>query len=130
MTARFNHTIVNSRDNEQSAQFFSEIFGLPRGRTWGPFTEVVADNDVTVAFINAGDHDIAPQHYAFIISEEEFDTVLGRVRERGLDYWADPHKQQPNDINHDDGGRAFYFDDIDGHLLEVMTVPYGGGTSP
>jgi catechol 2,3-dioxygenase-like lactoylglutathione lyase family enzyme len=65
------------------------------------------------------------QHYAFLISEGEFDQIFGRIRERGLEYWADPHKEQPGTINHYFGGRGVYFEDPDGHLLEIITRPYG-----
>lgn len=70
---------------------------------------------------------IRPQHYAFLISEADFDTVFGRIKDRGLDYWADPRGGRPGEINHNDGGRGVYFRDPDGHYLEMITRPYGGG---
>ena len=73
------------------------------------------------------DGEITTQHYAFLVSESEFDAIFGRVRARGLDYWADPAQSRQGEINHHDDGRGFYFEDPDGHLLEIITRPYGSG---
>lgn len=85
------------------------------------------DNDVSLDFLES-EGDIASQHYAFLISEQDFDAVLRRIRERELDHWADPMRQQPKQINHNDGGRGVYFVGPDGHFLEVITRPYGSGS--
>ncbi len=74
---------------------------------------------------HAIDGKVASQHYAFLVSEAEFDQVLGRIRGRDLTHWADPAQQRPGEINHNDGGRGVYFEDHDGHLLEIITRPYG-----
>jgi catechol 2,3-dioxygenase-like lactoylglutathione lyase family enzyme len=123
-----NHTIVNARDKEVSARFLSEVMGLAPPVPWGPFLGVETGNGVALDFIDAGDDDFSVQHYAFLVSEEEFDQIFGRVLERGLDHWADPHQQHPGEINHNDGGRGVYFPDPDGHLLEIITRPYGSGS--
>ena len=70
---------------------------------------------------------IAMQHYAFLIDEPDFDAVLGRIEARRLEHWADPARRRADQINHNDGGRGVYFPDPDGHLLEVITRPYGSG---
>jgi catechol 2,3-dioxygenase-like lactoylglutathione lyase family enzyme len=75
----------------------------------------------------AREGDITSQHYAFLISEPDFDAVLERIRGRGLDHWADPARRRPGQINRNDGGRGVYFSDPDGHFLEVITRPYGSG---
>ena len=126
MTVQLNHTIVSTRDKERSATFLAEILGLPAPTPFGPFLGVEAENGVTLDFMDTDD-DITPQHYAFLISEAEFDEIFGRIRERGLPYWADPGRTRPNRINHGDGGRGVYFQDPDGHLLEIITRPYGSG---
>jgi catechol 2,3-dioxygenase-like lactoylglutathione lyase family enzyme len=87
---------------------------------------VQVDNDVTLDFIDSS-YDIAAQHYAFLVGETEFDQIFGRIRERRLRYWADPFEQQPDEINTRDGGRGVYFRDPSGHLLEILTRPYGSG---
>jgi len=87
---------------------------------------VTTNNGVNVDFMNA-DGEIVPQHYAFLVDEKEFDEIFGRVRERSLPYWADPAQTQAGEINQHDGGRGFYFEDPDGHFLEVITRPYGSG---
>ncbi len=85
------------------------------------------DNGISLDFHEV-DGDIAGQHYAFLIGEDDFDAIFGRIVERGLDYWADPMMSQPGTINHHDGGRGVYFPDPDGHLLEIITRPYGSGS--
>jgi catechol 2,3-dioxygenase-like lactoylglutathione lyase family enzyme len=79
---------------------------------------------VSLDFHDTND-EIAPQHYAFLIDDAAFDDVFARIKSRGVTYWADPGKSRINEINNNDGGRGFYFDDPDGHLLEVITRPYG-----
>jgi catechol 2,3-dioxygenase-like lactoylglutathione lyase family enzyme len=126
MPVHLNHTIVSARDNQAAAEFMTEVLGLAAPTHFGPFVVVEADNGVSLDFIQTTG-DITPQHYAFLISEPEFDEIFGRIEERGLDYWADPGRSQPGRINRNDGGRGVYFEDPDGHLLEVITRPYGGG---
>jgi catechol 2,3-dioxygenase-like lactoylglutathione lyase family enzyme len=128
MPASLNHTIVAARDRETSARFLSELLGLRPPTEYGPFLCVETGNGVSLDFMSWGDHEIAAQHYAFLVSEGEFDTIFGRVRERGLPYWADPHKNTPGEVNHNDGGRGVYWDDPSGHLLEIITRPYGTGS--
>ena len=130
MAVTLNHTIVNSRDKEESARFLSEVLGLAAPATYGPFLDVEAANGVTLAFIDVeADDEIRPQHYAFLISEDEFDEIFARVQQRAIDYYADPAGRRRGEINHGDGGRGFYFADPSGHWLEVLTRPYGSSTT-
>jgi catechol 2,3-dioxygenase-like lactoylglutathione lyase family enzyme len=126
MPVELNHTIVYAKDNEASAAFLADILGLAPPTRYGPFMEVKAANNVSLDFMTVGDNVVA-QHYAFLITEDEFDEIFGRITARSLGHWADPHKQQPGEINHGDGGRGVYFDHPDGHLLEILTRPYGSG---
>jgi catechol 2,3-dioxygenase-like lactoylglutathione lyase family enzyme len=126
MTIKLNHTIVHGRDKRESADFFAEIFGLPAPVPFGPFLDVELGNEVTLAFLST-DEEIQVQHYAFLVSEAEFDQIFGRVKKRGLDYWADPGRKQKGEINRHDGGRGVYFRDPGGNLLEIITRPYGSG---
>ncbi|MES2490099.1 MAG: VOC family protein [Pseudomonadota bacterium] len=125
MNVQLNHTIVWCRDKQKSSAFLIEILGLPEPIPFGPMLVVKLSNEVSLDFY---DHDekIASQHYAFLVSENEFDKIFGRIRERGLQYWAAPGKQQANQTYEHNGGRGVYFEDPDGHLLEVMTRPYAG----
>jgi catechol 2,3-dioxygenase-like lactoylglutathione lyase family enzyme len=100
------------------------MLGLPAATRFGPFFVVEVDNGVSLDFHEI-DGDIAGQHYAFLIGESDFDDVYGRIVGRGLDHWADPGQNEPRAINHNDGGRGVDFSDPDGHLLEVITRPYG-----
>jgi len=126
MTIKLNHTIVHGRDKRESAEFFAEIFGLPAPVPFGPFLDVEVGNEVTLAFLGT-DEEIQVQHYAFLVSETEFDQIFGRVKQRGLDYWADPARKTKGEINRHDGGRGVYFRDPGGNLLEIITRPYGSG---
>ena len=127
MTVKLNHTIVHSKDPVAAADFYSGVFALPAPVRFGPFLDVDVANEVTLAFLSAGDMDVQTQHYAFLVSEAEFDLIFARVKERGLPYWADPVKGHRGEINRHDGGRGVYFDDPSGHLLEIITRPYGSG---
>jgi len=126
MSVQLNHTIVWCRDKRVSATFLADILGLPAPATFGPFLVVEAGNGVSLDFHDV-DGEIASQHYAFLIGEDDFDVIFGRIRQRELDHWADPARSRPGEINHNDGGRGVYFADPDGHLLEVITRPYGSG---
>jgi catechol 2,3-dioxygenase-like lactoylglutathione lyase family enzyme len=126
MPVRLNHTIVWCHDRGRSAAFLTEILGLPPATRFEPFMVVEIDNEVSLDF-HETDGDVAPQHYAFLIGEDDFDDIFGRIRERGLNYWADPGQSLVGEINHNDGGRGVYFEDPDGHLLEIITRPYGSG---
>lgn len=126
MPVRLNHTIVSVRDKHELATFFAEILGLDDPTPFGPFLIVQVDNDVSLDF--ADDHGpVHPQHYAFLVDETDFDAIHGRIRDRGLLYWADPARRRPGEINTNDGGRGVYWEDPSGHLLEIITRPYGSG---
>ena len=125
MAVKLNHTIVHARDKRASAEFFAEVFGLPAPAPFGPFLDVEVANEVTLAFLETTEQ-IQTQHYAFLVSEPEFDEIFGRVQARGLDYWADPGHRRKAEINRHDGGRGVYFNDPAGHYLEIITRPYGG----
>jgi len=127
MTIKLNHTIVYSRDRQASSSFMTELFALPEPKPFGPFLCVEVANDVTLDFIET-DEPIAPQHYAFLVSEAEFDAIFSRIQARGLAYWADPARAQKGAINRHDGGRGVYFEDPSGHFLEIITRPYGSGS--
>jgi len=129
MSIRFNHTLVHAHDKKASAKFLTGILGLPAPSRFGPFLVVELDNGVSLDFLDAGSTAVSPQHYAFLIDEKDFDPIFERIRAAGLDYWADPYKQRRGEINRNDGGRGVYFEDPDGHLLEVLTRPYGSGGS-
>jgi len=124
MGVEFNHTIVWSRDSRASAMFLAAILGLPAPKQWGPFQVITTANGVNVDFMDK-EGQIRTQHYAFLVSEAEFDQIFGRVKERGLTHWADPARAKAGQINRHDGGRGVYFADPSGHLLEIITRPYG-----
>ncbi|MBL8744304.1 MAG: VOC family protein [Myxococcales bacterium] len=127
MTIQLNHTIVHAVDPIASAHFLADVLGLAAPRRFGPFMAVALDNGVTLDFIGADAEQLIIEHYAFLVSESEFDQIFKRIRERGLPYWADPHHTQPGQINRHDGGRGVYWNDPSGHYLEIITRPYGSG---
>ena|SRR2546423_8937408 len=126
MTVKLNHTFVHARDKRASAAFLSQILGLPDPVAFGPFLGVQTGNEVTLDFLDT-EEEILTEHYAFLVSESEFDEIFARIRKRKLPYWADPARQQQSEINTRDGGRGIYFEDPSGHLLEILTRPYGSG---
>ncbi len=127
MAVQLNHTIVRVRDKRESATFLTEILGLADPVPFGPFLVVEVDNRVSLDF--ADDHGpVNPQHYAFLVGESDFDEIFGRIRERGLSYWADPGRKRPGEFNTNDGGRGVYWEDPSGHFLEIITRPYGSGS--
>lgn len=126
MPIQLNHTIVKARDPRASAELLAELLGRGAPVRYGPFLGVEVDNGVTLDFMQV-DGEVDSQHYAFLVSESEFDEIFGRIRAHGITYWADPGKHRPGEINHGDGGRGFYWNDPDGHFLEILTRPYGSG---
>jgi len=126
MTVELNHTIVAAHDKWASARFLADLLGLEVSPEYGPFAPVRIPNGVTLDFMETSGP-ITPQHYAFLVSEDDFDTIFARIRQAGLAYWADPHHHRPGEINHNDGGRGAYFDDPNGHRLEILTRSYGSG---
>ena len=126
MAIQLNHTIVRVRDKKESAAFLTEILGLPEATAYGPFLVVELGNDVSLDF--ADDHGpVHPQHYAFLVDESDFDDIFTRIKQRNLPYWADPFKRRPGEFNTNDGGRGVYWEDPNGHFLEIITRPYGSG---
>jgi catechol 2,3-dioxygenase-like lactoylglutathione lyase family enzyme len=125
MSVELNHTIVHASDRDATATFLAEVLGLPEPQEYGPFRVVELANGVSLD-VMAHPGTFQPQHYAFLVSDDEFDAVLARIEERGLTYWADPFHRQEGRINRNDGGRGLYWEDPDGHNLEIITVPYGG----
>ncbi len=126
MSINFNHTIVAARDKRESAEFLAELFDLPNPKPFGNFMVVALEHGVNLDFANAPEgEEIRRQHYAFLVSEPEFDTIYGKIRSRGLQHWADPRQSRPGEINHNHGGRGVYFLDPSGHAMEILTRPYG-----
>jgi catechol 2,3-dioxygenase-like lactoylglutathione lyase family enzyme len=123
MSVSFNHTIVVSADRAASAVFYRELFELPEAPSWGPFVNVQLSDGVLLQFAEPP-VEIQFQHYAFLVDDEQFDRTYTRLRDRGIEHWADPHLQRPGEINFEHGGRGVYFRDPSGHGLEMLTRPY------
>ena len=115
-----NHTIVPARDKVAAANSSRDIFGLRRGRT-NYFAPVRVNKGLTLLFDD--DAKFESHHYAFHVSEREFDAIFGRVKKAGLAYGSAPWSLDDGKLNDWGGGRGFYFKDPNGHVLELMTVP-------
>jgi catechol 2,3-dioxygenase-like lactoylglutathione lyase family enzyme len=126
VAVRLNHTIVAAHDKDKAAVFLTDILGLPSPSLLGPFAVVRVSDETSLDYMDT-DGETTSQHYAFLVSEIEFDEIFARIRERRLPYWADPGREQRDQINGWDDGRGLYFDDPNGHLLEIITRPYGSG---
>lgn len=125
MAIQLNHHIVHARDADASAQFLADILGLDPPRRWGPFVIVEAHNGVGLDFMTTDDEKyLVPNHYAFLVTDDEFDAIFGRIQERGIPYFADSGGKEEGQINHHFGGRGLYWADPDGHWLEIITKPY------
>ena len=123
MTVELNHTIVSALDNEASARFYESLFGFEYEGPLGDFAPVCIENQaLTLDFITRGNFE--RQHYAFKVSEAEFDEIFGRVMEWGLTFGSGPDSTEDGEINHWNGGRGVYFRDPNGHLLELLTRDY------
>ncbi len=127
MSVELNHTVVMTRDKKQSAEFLAGLLGLTVGAPFGPFLPVETSNGVTLDFADSDAGPIASQHYAFLVPETDFDAIFGRIQQAGIAFYADPGHREAGQINHRDGGRGAYFEDPDGHNMEILTRPYGSG---
>lgn len=126
MSVQLNHTVVLARDNKQGAEFLAHILGVEVGSTLGPFVTVPLANDVTLDFYTVAEHSAKFAHFAFLVSESEFDGCFYRLKDAGVAFYADPHLSVSGKINHNDGGRGVYFLDPTGNTMEIITRPYGG----
>lgn len=124
--ADLNHLILWCSDKRRGAAHLVDILGLDPPRDFaGQFLVVDMGNGVSIDYADWSGDDLASQHLAFLVSDEEFDAAYGRITAAGIDHWADPSRRTPGEINHHDGGRGVYWTDPNGHLLEIITRPYG-----
>ncbi len=119
MTLELDHTIVPAHDKEASARFFARIFGLSYGGEQPPFAPVRVNDRLTLDFMEEGH--VRPHHYAFKVSDGEFDAIFGRLQAEGIPYGSGPYRLEDMQINHRNGGPGVYFRDPDGHILEILT---------
>jgi catechol 2,3-dioxygenase-like lactoylglutathione lyase family enzyme len=121
MSVQLNHTIVPSHDKHESAAFLADLLGLDVGGEAGPFVPVQLGNGVTLDYMNSSG--FSSQHYAFLVDDELFDVAHQRMRDLGIETWADPDHHEPDGINTRWGGRGVYFPDPSGHNMEILTRP-------
>ncbi|MFE0463688.1 VOC family protein [Kitasatospora sp. NPDC058965] len=121
---QLNHTAVYASDRYLSAEFLAAVLGLRVGAPFGPFLPVDLGNGVTLDYYEKRDEAIQSQHYAFLVPDEQFDAAIARLESFGTTYYADPGHTDPGRINNLFGGRGAYFNDPDGHNMEIMTRPY------
>jgi catechol 2,3-dioxygenase-like lactoylglutathione lyase family enzyme len=121
MPIGLDHTIIPSKDQEAGARFMAKIFGLEYNGKWGHFSPVKV-NDLSLDWDDR--EEFEPHHYAFLVTDQEFDEILGRVQSEGIPYGSGPRSQDDMQINHLHTGRGFYFRDADGHSWEMITHTY------
>lgn len=121
---QLNHTAVYATDRHLSAGFIAAILGLEVGAPFGPFLPVDLGNGVTLDYYEKTDEPIQSQHYAFLVPDARFDAMIARLEAVGVTYWADPRHTEPGRVNSLFGGRGAYFEDPDGHHMEIITRPY------
>ncbi len=115
-----NHTIVPAHDRVASAEFFARIFGLSYEGEVGPFAPVRINDSLTLDFATSSRFD--SHHLAFHVSEDFFDSIFGRLQKEGVPYGSGPRALHDGKINRRGGGRGVYFEDPNGHVLELLTV--------
>jgi catechol 2,3-dioxygenase-like lactoylglutathione lyase family enzyme len=120
MAIVLDHTIVPAHDKDVSARFFARIFGLRYDGSVSHFAPVQVNDTLVLDFDTC--ETFERHHYAFKVSDPEFDAIFQRIKDEGIRYGSSPWSADNMDINHRGGGRGFYFHDKDGHLLEVLTV--------
>jgi catechol 2,3-dioxygenase-like lactoylglutathione lyase family enzyme len=134
MSITLNHTIVPAHDKVASAKFFANLFGLRYEGPMGPFAAVRVNDTLTLDFDDRREP-FDTHHYAFQVSEEEFDTIFGRVKEAGLTYGSAPWTPEDMQVGNMQsssnsaagytveagGGRIVYFHELNRHLLEIRT---------
>ena len=121
MSIKLNHTIVPAKDKEAAAKLFAKIFGLAYGGPTGHFAPVRVNDELTMDFDNADSFE--PHHYAFHVSDDEFDAIFQRIQEAGIDWGSAPRSSRDRQLNSRKDGRGVYFHVLDGHLLELLTRP-------
>lgn len=127
MTCTFNHTIVAAMDRAASARFYTWLLEATDAPSWGPFTNVAVDGGVLLQFADLPREaypEIQNQHYAFLVDDALFDRAYARLREHGIEHWADPQCTRPGETNTEHGGRGVYLLDPAGHYLELITRAY------
>jgi catechol 2,3-dioxygenase-like lactoylglutathione lyase family enzyme len=116
------HTIIPARDKVKSAEFFARVMGLEYKGPWGHFAPVKVNDTLSMDFDDREQFD--SHHYAFLATDLEFDAILQRVKDEGIDWGSGPRSYRDREINHLHQGRGFYFPDENGHLYEVITHTY------
>ena len=120
MAIELNHTIVPARDPKASAQFLAGVLGVEVGAPVSHFTPVTLDNHVTLDYDHADE--VIQHHYAFLVSEEEFEAAFARIQNAGITYYGDPACKLAGQVyTSKNGNRGTYFRDPDGHLMEILT---------
>lgn len=123
ISAKFNHTIIASKDRLESAKFFRELIEASEAASWGPFTNITLDGGVMLQFAEPP-VEIQMQHYAFLVDDELFNRAYSRLVRWGVSHWADPQMTRSGETNTEHGGRGVYFKDPAGHAIELITQPY------
>ncbi len=124
MSIELSHIVIPARSKWASATFLASILDVPAGPHRESFVPVRLSNGVTLDYADAERFD--PHHCAFLASEADFDATYARIRSTGIMYYSGPNHCRPGEINHLRGGRGVYFDDPDGHQIEIITRPYDG----
>jgi catechol 2,3-dioxygenase-like lactoylglutathione lyase family enzyme len=121
MPIALNHTIVPAHDKEAAAQLFAQLFDLTYEGASEHFAPVKVNDTLTFLFDDSTNFE--SHHYAFHVSDTEFDAIFRRIQDAGLVYGSAPWSANDAKLNDWGGGKGVYFKVPDGHLLELMTVP-------
>ena len=130
MAPILNHTIVRANEKWASAEFFARIMGLEVERNSPTHFAPVKVNDNLFFDFDDGRDPVTHEHYAFHVTDEEFDDIFGRVKDEGLSYGSEPFAQDNMQVYDMWGGRGIYFHELNGHSIEIFTRRSPDGSYP
>ena len=122
MEITLNHIIVPSKNNVESAKFYERIFGFEFVKEWGHFAVVKVNSTLTLDFDTQ--ENFSTIHFAFKVSDQQFDEILERIKMEGISFGSGPRSRENGQVNSDHGGSGTYFEDPSGHVLEIITTDY------
>ena len=128
MEITLNHTIIFTHNNIDTAKFYERVFGFEFVKEWGSFAAVKVNSTLTLFLLNMQEFQSA--HYAFKVTESDFDKIFSKVKSENIAYGSTPFAPENGQINYNNGGRGVFFKDLNGHLLEIITQDYNLDIQP
>ena len=124
MAIVLDHTIVPVNDREEAVEFYTRIFGFEDLGEAGLFLAVRVNDSLNLDFRQSDD--FRSIHYAFAMDAGEFEGAFQRIKDSKIPYGDSPGFQENMQgpgitLGSQGDGKAVYFKDLSGHLLEIKT---------